>query len=113
MGTLVDALRAVAAAQLAEARIIVRQEQAARARATSLERLAAAFRLVAAAIDDRDIRRQFELYATQSDREGHAAHLQANVHKAEAARTRQQAKTTQVRIASARARETLLSQRKP
>jgi hypothetical protein len=112
VSSLTDALRAIAAAQLAEARIIVRQERAARARETSLDILANAFRRAAMAMDDRDARRQFELYAVLSDREARAASLQASVHHAEAERTRQQAKTTMVRITSAKAREQTVANRK-
>jgi hypothetical protein len=105
VATLTKALGAIAKAQQAEAVVILRQRKAARERAQSLERLANAFRAASVLIEEPLVRKQFELHATQSEREAHAAFLQARVHDAEAKRAQMQARTTLERAATNKARE--------
>ena len=104
VSTLTDALSAIAKAQEAEAVVIDRQEQAARARGISLQRLAEAFRKAAALADDTTTRERFEVYVRQSDREADAAFRQERVHAAEASRARVQAETSRERGAAQTAR---------
>jgi hypothetical protein len=97
MATLSEAFSAIAKAQEAEAIVILRQEEAARARGVSLQKLAAAFRKAASLSTDSVMRNRMEIYAQQSDREAEAAFLQQRVHASEARRARVQAKTTRGR----------------
>jgi hypothetical protein len=101
-----EALGAIARAQEDEAAIIEQQQEAARARGISLQRLAEAFRKAAVLANDTPTRKRFELYAQQSDREADAAFHQQRIHAAEASRARVQAETTRERGATATVRAT-------